>query len=427
MKKICVKNGRVVDPANGRDGVMDVLIENGRISRVGGTIDCAGSEITDASGKIVIPGLVDMHVHLREPGREDKETVASGTLAALKGGVTTVCAMPNTIPPMDSERNVEMLKGIIGRQARCDVAIAGTITRGREGRELSDFAALKKCGVAAVTDDGSSVDSHELMSEAFKKAREHMLLVICHCEDSALAARGVINLGIMSTKLGLRGISNESEYARVRRDIELAGRAKCPVHIAHVSCAQSVEIIGKAKRAGMAVTSETAPHYFSLSEEATQEYNTNMKMNPPLRSRADREAVRAGLSSGVIDAIASDHAPHTVNEKDIEFELAEFGVIGLETSLAAAITHLIEPNILDWPALVTRMALNPARILGLDAGTLTEGRPADIVIVNPHEAWKVEKNDFVSMSHNSPFIGHSLRGIVEATIFAGNIAYRRTS
>jgi len=422
--KILIKNGRVIDPVNSLDDIRDILVEEGRISKVAKDIRADADEVIDARGKIITPGLIDMHVHLREPGREDKETVLSGTKAALRGGFTTVLAMPNTQPAIDSAENVKLLKAIIKDTACVNVLIAAAITRGRMGEEITDIARLKKEGAAAVSDDGSSVESREILLKAMKKAKEAKVLVICHSEDKALSASGVVNQGAISTRLGLKGISDESEYKRVQRDIQLAEKTKCPVHIAHVSCAESVEIIAKAKKKGVKVSAETCPHYFTLTEESVLDYNTNMKMNPPLRSRQDLEAIRQGLKKGVIDVISSDHAPHTVSEKEIEFDRAEFGVIGLETELAVAITELLAKGALDWTELVGKMSVNPARILGIDKGSLTPGKAADIVVIDPAKEWTVEKSKFVSKSKNSPFIGMRLKGVVEYTICAGKIAYK---
>ncbi|MCK9594091.1 MAG: dihydroorotase [Candidatus Omnitrophica bacterium] len=422
--KILIKNGRVVDPANNLDDIRDILVEGARISKVAKDITFAADETIDASGKIVAPGLIDMHVHLREPGREDKETVLTGTMAALKGGFTTILAMPNTQPAIDSIENVNLLKDIIRETARANVLIAAAITRARIGEEITDAAKLKKEGVIAVSDDGSSVESREVFFKAMKKAKEARVLVICHSEDKALSASGVVNQGAVSTRLGLRGISNESEYKRVQRDIQLAEKTKCTIHIAHVSCAESVEIIAKAKKKGVKVSAETCPHYFTLTEEAARGYDTNMKMNPPLRSRKDKDAIIQGLKKGILDAISSDHAPHTVSEKEIEFDRAEFGATGLETELAVSVTELIGKGVLDWSDLVVRMSVNPSRILGIDKGSLTTGKAADIVIIDPDKEWIVEKGGFVSKSKNSPFIGMKLKGLVEYTICAGKIAYK---
>jgi len=423
--KLLIKNGRVIDPANNLDDVRDILIENSRIARVAKTINNGADKTIDAANKIVMPGLVDMHVHLRQPGREDKETIASGTRAALKGGITTLLAMPNTNPAIDSVENIRLLQDIIDKTAVANVVICAGITEGRLGKVLAPIAKFRKESVAAISDDGSSVDSSAIFYKALRKARENKVLVICHCEDKALSAAGVMNLGPASTRLGLKGISSESEYKRVQRDIQLAEKAKTSVHICHVSTAESVEIIAKAKKKGIKVTCETAPHYFSLTEEALLGYDTNKKMNPPLRSRKDLEAIKEGLAKGVIDAIASDHAPHSISDKDIEFDRAEFGVTGLETELAVSLTYLVLPGVLSYPELVKKLAWNPAKILGIDKGTLTPGRDADLVIVDPENSWLVRKEDFISRSKNSAFIGKTLKGIVEATVLAGKIVYRQ--
>ena len=422
--RLLVKNGLVIDPANKMQGVMDVLASGGKISKVEKAIKADADTVIDAKDKIVIPGIVDMHVHLREPGREDKETVSSGTMAAAKGGVTTVLAMPNTLPAIDCAERVKMLSGIIKKTANIDVFIAGAITIGRLGKELCDMALLKKQGAIAISDDGSSVDDARVMLKALTKAKKEKLTVICHCEDKALSGRGVVNLGFISTRLGLRGISNESEYKRVERDIKLAEKAGAPIHIAHVSCKESVEIIRKARKKGIRVTAETAPHYFSLTEDELIEYNTNMKINPPLRSKDDIEAIKQGLKQGIIDVIASDHAPHTENEKDIEFEYAESGSIGLETVLSVSITELVHSGLLNWNDLVERMCYNPAGILGIDKGTLGIGCDADIAIVSPEKEWVVKKKDFMSRSKNSAFLGKRLKGAVECTIHKGKVVYK---
>jgi len=421
---LLVKAGRLVDPAANIDGESDILINNGKIEAVGKNLTAAAAEVINAQGKLVLPGLVDMHVHLREPGREDKETVSSGTRAALKGGITSVLAMPNTCPAIDSVSNVALLKGIIDKTAHCRVYICAAITLGRQGREITDICAVKKEGAVAISDDGASVDNEALFKLALQTSAQCDMPVICHSEDRSLSAKGVVNAGLTATRLGLRGISGESEYKRVRRDVMLAQETNSRVHIAHVSCKESVEIIAEAKRKGARVTCETCPHYFSLSEEAVLGFDTNMKMNPPLRSRRDVEAIKKGLKDGTIDAISSDHAPHTENEKDIEFERAEFGVIGLETELAVAITELVSLGILDWPELVRKMSLNPAGILGLNKGTLAVGSDADITIVDFNREWQAGKQDFVSKSKNSAFIGKKLKGLVEYTICSGKIVYK---
>lgn len=425
--KILIKNGHVVDPANNVNSVMDVLVSDGRIVKVSKDIHEADAQIFDAAKKMVLPGLVDMHVHLREPGREDKETILTGTQAALKGGFTSVLAMPNTVPAIDNVEHVRLLRGLIEKTALVDVFVCAAITKDRAGQEPVDVTRLKKEGIVAISDDGYSVDDDKVMQDALRSAAAQDIAVICHCEDKSLSGEGVINLGFVSTQLGLRGISRESEYKRVARDIRLAQGTRARVHIAHVSCKESIEIIAAAKKKGARVSAETAPHYFALSEECLLGYDTNMKMNPPLREACDVAAVRQALKDGIIDVIASDHAPHTEHEKEIEFDRAEFGVIGLETSLSVAIVELVEKGFLDWAGLVEKMALNPARILGIDKGTLAIGRPADIVIVDPNREWRVERNGFVSSSKNSPFIGRVLKGVVEGVIFGGKMIYREGS
>lgn len=422
--KILLKNGYLVDPIDDTNEVCDILIEDSRILQIAKNINIASDKIIDATNKIIMPGIVDLHVHLREPGGEDKETIASGTKAALKGGITSLLAMPNTHPPIDNVDNLRLLKKIIKETAHSNVFIAGSITKARLGKELTEIAKLKKEGIVAISDDGASVDSDELMLAALQKAKKEKVLVICHCEDKSISAKGVVNLGLTSTRLGLRGISNESEYKRVQRDIRLAEKINYPVHIAHVSCRESIELIAGAKKKGIKISAETAPHYFSLSEEAVLGYDTNMKMNPPLRSKDDVEAIKEGLKDGTIDVIASDHAPHTDNEKDIEFERAEFGVVGLETILAASITELVKRGLLNWATLARKLSLNPAKILGINRGSLKVGAEADLVVVSADKEWVVEKERFISKSKNSAFLGKALTGVVDYTILSGKIVYK---
>ena len=427
MKTILIKNGRVIDPANNLDQIADILVQNSKIAKVAKNIKDSAEKIIDAKERLVMPGLVDMHVHLREPGREDKETIFTGTKAALKGGVTSVLAMPNTEPAIDSSQTLKLLKNIIKKDAKANVFISASITKARLGKELSNIRELKEKGAAAITDDGSSVADEALMLAALKKAKENNIAVIAHCEDKSLSKKGVVNYGLTSTRLGLRGVTNESEYKRIKRDIELAKNIDCPIHIAHVSCKESVDIILEAKKEGVKVTAETAPHYFSLNEEEVLDFDTNKKMNPPLRSQADMKSIREGLRKGVIEVIASDHAPHTENEKDIEFERAAFGVIGLETELSLAITELVDSSLLNWSQLVSKMSLNPAKILGINKGTLSIGADADIIIVDPKADWIVQKETIISKSKNSAFLGKKLKGVVEYTICGGKIAFHKPS
>jgi len=322
---------------------------------------------------------------------------------------------------------VELLKSIIDKTAKANVFICAAITKERSGQELVDIPKLKKESVVAISDDGFSVDNDELMLQALKKAKEQDILVISHCEDKSLSAGGVVNLGIISTRLGLRGISCESEYKRVQRDLQLAEKAKARIHIAHVSCKESVELIAQAKKKGIKVTTEVTPHHFYLTDEAVLGFDTNMKMNPPLRNKNDLRALKEGLKKGIIDVVASDHAPHTENEKEIEFERAEFGVIGLETGLAVRISELVKTGLLDWPDLVKKLCLNPAKILGIAKGTLGVGRDADIIVVSSDKEWVVKKEEFVSKSKNSAFLGKKLTGVVEYTICNGRINEPRPS
>jgi len=421
--KILIKGGRVIDPANKIDDILDILVDNSKISRVGKSIRNSPDKVIDAEGKIVLPGIVDMHVHLREPGREDKETIESGTLAALKGGVTSILAMPNTNPAIDSLEAIKLVKEIIKKTAHVNMYICGAITKGRQGEELIDIVRLKKEGIVAISDDGSSVDTERVMLEALKRAKSAGIAVVVHAEDKSLSNSGIVNAGFTATRLGLKGISRESEYKRVQRDIALAEKTKCPLHITHVSCKESLEIISKAKKSGLKITCDVTPHHFALDEAALLDYDTNMKMNPPLRAKEDVMAIKAGLKNGLVDAIASDHAPHTENEKEIEFERSEFGVVGLETELAVAVTELIHPGLLSWNRLAEKMCLNPARILGINKGTLGIGADADIIVVDPDKEWTVDKTNLISKSKNSCFLGRKLRGVVEYTFCGGKLAY----
>ena len=422
--KLLIKNSRLVDPFNKIDEKQDILLENTKIAKISKNIKEKTDEIIEAEGKIVMPGLVDMHVHLREPGREDKETIESGTRAALKGGVTSILAMPNTSPSIDSAESVKLLKSIIKKTAKTDVFIAGAITVGRLGRELTDIASLKKEGVLALTDDGSSVDDDKLFLQALKKAKEQKILIICHSEDRMLSNQGVVNLGLISTMLGLRGISKESEYKRVERDIKLAEKTKAALHIAHVSCKESVEIITKAKKKGVKVSAETAPHYFTLTQECCQSYDTNTKVNPPLRSKEDMAAIKKALAEGIIDVIATDHAPHTEAEKEVEFDSAPFGIIGLETVLTLSFMELVDKKVISMLQLAEKLSLNPAKILGIERRKLCVGQPADIVIFDPEKEWVFKKEEILSRSKNSPFINWHLKGKVAYTIARGKVVYK---
>lgn len=417
--KYLIKGGRVIDPAAQIDADLDVLISEGKIEEIAKDIQAKDAKTVDASGMIVAPGLIDMHVHLREPGREDEETVATGTRAAARGGFATVVCMPNTDPALDSAETLARLRAIIEKDAVVNVLPTGAITVARSGKELADVKAMVKEGAVAVSDDGSSVEDPEIMLRALKSAKAAGVTVIDHCEDAALSNKGVMNQSFMSTKMGLRGISNESEWKRVERDIALAEKAGAKIHIAHVSCSESVEVIRKAKKRGVRVTAETAPHYFALTDECCATYDTNTKINPPLRFAEDVSAIKEALADGTIDVIASDHAPHTDSEKDVEFDLAPFGKIGLESSLGVSVTELIIGKVLSWPQLIEKFTSNPAKILGLKCGSLRKGQAADITVIDPKMEYSLSKETLESKSRNSPFIGWRLTGRAEHLFVSG--------
>lgn len=413
-----------MDPANKRDGVFDILIKGGKISRVAKKINEKAKVVIDAKDKIVSPGLVDMHAHLREPGREDEETIETGTRAALRGGFTSVFCMPNTDPALDSPDAIKDLAKTIGKTALSNVFIIGAITVGRRQEALCDFSAMREAGVRWFSDDGSSVEDPELMVNALKAAKKEKLLLIEHCEDKKISKTGVMNKGFVSTKTGLRGIPKESESIRVRRDIELAEKIDTRIHIAHVSCLKSVELIKNAKKKGIRITAETAPHYFSLTDEACQCYDTNTKVNPPLRTAEDVEAIKIALRENTIDAIATDHAPHTDAEKGVEFDFAPFGMIGFESALSIAIEELVDKKILSWPELIKKLSLSPSKILGIKKGTLTEGAGADITIIDPEKKWVYKKEERASKSSNSPYMGKTLKGYAQDVIVGGRLVMK---
>jgi len=421
--RLIIKEGFIVDPINNFKGNADILIEGGKIKRIDKKIEEKADKVIQAKDKVILPGLIDLHVHLRQPGREDKETIFTGTKASAKGGITTVLAMPNTEPPIDSQENLKLLKEIIKRDAQVEVLPSATITLKREGKKLVDLKSLKEEGVFVFTDDGSSIDDEDLMLQAMLTAKKENVLLFLHCEDKNLSGKGVVNLGVISTRLGLRGIPKEAEYKRIERDLKLAKDTDCPIHITHISCKESVELIAQAKRKGIRVSCDTCPHYFSLTEDDLLDFDTNKKINPPLRTEEDVLVIKQALKEGIIDCITSDHAPHTEHEKEIEFENAEFGTIGLETELSVAITELIETGIIDWQKLAELFCRNPAKILGIDRGSLTLDKEANLVILDPQKYWTVKKEDFLSRSKNSAFLDKTLKGKVEYTIYKGNIIY----
>ena len=418
---ILIKNGQVIDPANKIDGKLDILVADGKIAKLGkpGTIPANSAQTVDASGKLVVPGLIDMHVHLREPGFEYKETIATGTAAARAGGFTSVCCMPNTNPVNDSRSVTEFILAQ-ARNAWARVFPIGAITKGSKGEELTEMAELHAAGCFAVSDDGKPVMNSAIMRRAMEYSKIFDLLVISHCEDSSLSDKGVMNEGVVSTELGLRGIPRAAEDVMTGRDISLAELTGCRLHIAHVSTVGSVRLIRDAKSRGVKVTAETCPHYFSLTEEAVRGYNTMAKMNPPLRTADDVAAIKQGLKDGVIDVIATDHAPHAMDEKSGEFDYASFGVVGLETAVGLSFKLVLEGT-LTLNDVVSRMSSNPAKILNLNKGTLSAGADADITIIDPNIEWTVDSAQFKSKSKNTPFNGWKLKGRAVQTIVGGKL------
>jgi len=419
---ILIKNGNVIDPANKLDEKLDVLVSDGKIAKVGkaGSISPNGAEVIDASGKLVVPGLIDMHVHLREPGFEYKETIATGTASAKAGGFTSVCCMPNTNPVNDNRSVTEFILSQAAKEGSARVYPIGAITKGSKGEELSEMAELYEAGCRAVSDDGKPVMSAGIMRRAMEYSKIFDLLIISHCEDSSLSAKGVMNEGVVSTELGLRGIPRAAEDVMTGRDIALAELTGCRLHIAHVSTAGSVELIRAAKARGVKVTAETCPHYFSLTEEAVRGYNTLAKMNPPLRTAHDVAAIKQGLKDGTIDVIATDHAPHAADEKSGEFDYAPFGIVGLETALGLAL-KLVEESVFSLSEAIRKLSVNPASILKIGKGTLTAGSDADITIIDPEIAWTVDASQLKSRSKNTPFDGWKLKGKAVKTIVGGRL------
>ena len=414
--RILLKGGRVIDPQNHRDEVLDILIEDGRITGIEAKIDNAQAEVIDIKGQYVFPGLVDMHVHLREPGREDEETIASGSRAAAVGGFTAIACMPNTQPVIDSQGLVQFIRS---RQIpECRVYPVGAITKGSLGEELAEIGDMHQSGAVAISDDGKPLTNSNLMRRALDYCRMFDIPVISHCEDKFLSADGAMNEGALATKLGLRGIPNAAEAAMAARDVMLADLTGGRVHIAHVSCAETVDIIRRAKRAGIKVTAETCPQYFILSQEAVIGYDSMMRVNPPLRSKADLMTINDALKDGTIDCIATDHAPHSSEEKEVEFDQAPCGMLGLETSLGLCWTHLVEKNILTASQLVEKMAVKPARILKIENAIEPKGM-ANLTIFDPNIEWKVDPAKFRSKSRNTPFKGYQLKGRAVMTIVNG--------
>ncbi len=422
--RLLIKGGRVLDPGK-IDETVDILVEDGRIAKLGKKLRAAkkapDTRVIDASGLVVVPGLIDLHVHLREPGHEYKETIETGCLAAAAGGFTAVCTMPNTHPVNDNRQITEFILEQAEKACGVRVYPVAAVSTGLAGEALTEFSDLKEGGAVAVTDDGRPVASGLLMRRALEYAKGFGLFVISHCEELSLSRGGAMNEGETATRMGLPGIPNAAESVMVQRDLDLCGLTGGRLHIAHVSTREAVAAIRKAKAAGIPVTAETAPHYFTLTDAAVKNYDTRAKMNPPLRTEKDRQAVVEGLSDGTLDAVATDHAPHSSIEKDVEFDQAAFGIIGLETALPLSL-KLVETGALSLPALIEKMSTNPAKILGID-NRIKTGNPADLTLVDLDRSFTVDANRFFSKSRNTPFNGWELKGKAAATIVGGKVIF----
>ena len=421
MKRL-IKNGRVVDPSTGTDETLDLLVEDGAIARVDKRIQDKGAETFDATGLVVAPGFIDMHVHLREPGFERKETIASGLAAALAGGFTGVCCMPNTDPVNDSASVTRYILHRAKEVSPVAVYPVGAITKGLKGDELAPFAELREAGILAVSDDGHPVMNSSVMRRALEYAGSLGLLVIDHCEDKDLAEGGVMHEGAISARLGLRGIPGDAEYLPVRRDLALCRLTGQRLHVAHVSTRRAVDAIRAAKKKRIPVTAEATPHHFALTDEACSSFDTNTKMNPPLRTQDDVDAIVEGLADGTIDAIATDHAPHAYEEKLVEFDRAPNGIIGLQTAVSLALDKLVRTDRISLKRMVDAFSCAPARVLGLEKkGKIYEGMDADLTLFSLRKDFCLQEKDVKSLSRNSPFLGVRLKGAVSAAVIAGEI------
>jgi len=427
---LLIRGGHIIDPSQGVDQVGDLLIAEGKIVQIGGTAILSKAQNLDAKGLVVCPGFIDLHCHLREPGFEDKETIATGTKAAAIGGFATVCCMANTEPPLDAPAAINWLKQKASRDSLVAVLPIGCITKGRKGEELNDMAGLAEAGVVAFSDDGNPVASSQIMRRAMEYSRDLGLPVIDHCEDKTLSDDGIINEGRVSTKLGLKGIPAAAEEVMVARDLLLAKLTKARLHIAHASTKGSVELIRRAKEEGISVTAEVTPHHLTLTEErikgktSNEPFDTNAKVNPPLRTKEDIEALIEGLKEGVIDAIATDHAPHTLADKTCGPELAAFGISGFETAFGCLMS-LVHQGEISIAQLISKLTCEPAKVIGRNGelGTLKAGAPANITILDPDREWIVDSRNFASKGKNTPYDGYKFKGKVMATISGGKLVY----
>mgnify|MGYP001492329849 FL=1 len=420
---LCISNGNII---NGKGGVFlgkDILIEKDRIVEIGTNLSKKVHRVIDATDMWVIPGLIDAHCHLREPGFEYKEDIVSGTRSAAAGGFTSVACMPNTEPAIDNAAMVQYIKLKSASEGKVRVYPIAAITQGRKGKHIAEMGEMKKAGAVALSDDGDPVSDANVMRLALEYAKQFGLLIISHCEDKSLVADGVMNEGYVSTILGLKGITRAAEEVMVARDVILSEITGAPIHIAHVSTAGAVDIIRHAKSRGIPVTCETAPHYFSATDEWVENYDTNAKVNPPLRTQRDVEAIKEGLRDGTIDIIATDHAPHHIDEKEVEFNLAANGISGFETAFSLSYTHLVDTGLLSLEELVAKLSTTPAQILGIPGGVLDIGLPADITIVDTKREYIVNRDKFYSKGKNTPFHGKKLKGKVIYTIVGGKVVY----
>ncbi len=418
---LVIKNGRILDPASGRDEVADLLIENGKVAKIGK--DLSGDETIDATGKLVTPGLIDMHVHLREPGREDKETIGSGSEAAAAGGFTSICPMPNTDPVCDSAQGLQFLASRARETAKVNVFPIGALTKGQKGEAIVEFGDMVYYGAVAFTDDGHPVMNAEIMRRGLEYTSMFNVPVLDHCEDLNLSGGGQMRAGAMASKLGLKGIPAAANSSQVARDIDLADYTDGHVHIQHASVKATVEYVRLAKQRGVNVTCEATPHHLTLTDECLATYDSNFKMSPPLGNEEDRQALIAGLRDGTIEAVATDHAPHTDMEKDSVFADAPNGVLGMETAFPVLYTKLVETGELELGTLIERMTAGPARILNLKKGSLAEGVDADVAIFDLDETYTVDAQKFFSRSHNCPFDGWEVKGRTVATVVGGKVVF----
>ena len=416
-----IRNGKVVLKNSVEQ--KDILIANGKIAKIADSIPANGDKEIDAKGLYVFPGLIDMHVHLRDPGYEYKEDIESGSKAAVKGGFTQICCMPNTDPIMDNKVVVSYVKHRAQEVGLCKVHPIGAITKGEKGEQLADIGEMKKAGAVAISDDGVSVKSSRLMRLAMEYASGFGVKCLCHCEDKELVDGGVCNEGLSSTIAGLKGIPRAAEDICIARDIALAESLDVPVHICHVSTHSGVRLIRDAKRAGVKVTAETCPHYFAVTDEIITSFDTNTKVNPPIREEIDKQAILQGLKDGTLDCIVTDHAPHHINDKNVEYNQAAFGISGIETSFGFAVTYLYKTGVLSLNELADRMSYAPAKILGLDGGEIKEGGVADLTLADLDEKWVVDPAKFISKGKNNPFKGMELSGVVKYTIVDGDVKY----